>query len=92
MVYFVKYVCEFPGESFTQAMVLILSCVSMSVVCLGFSAIFNSAAKASLLSVYLVGFQLPLSGIVLALPDVLVWLFRPLLTLIGAGVVILVRC
>ena len=77
MVYFVKYVCEFPGESFTQAVVLILSCVSMSVVCLGFSAIFNSAAKASLLSVYLVGFQLPLSGIVLALPDVLVWLFRP---------------
>ena len=77
MMYFVKYICEFPGESYVQAMVLILSCVSMSVVCLGFSAIFNSAAKASLLSVYLVGFQLPLSGIVLALPDVLVWLFRP---------------
>lgn len=77
MGFFVKYICEFPGETFAQAMVLVLSCVSMSVVCLGFSAIFNSAGKASLLSVYLVGFQLPLSGIVLALPDVLVWLFRP---------------
>jgi ABC-type multidrug transport system ATPase subunit len=77
MMGFVKYICEFPGASFPQAGVLVLSCVSMTAVCLGFSAIFNSADKASLLSVYLVGFQLPLSGIVLALPEVLVWLCRP---------------
>jgi hypothetical protein len=49
----------------------------MTAICLGFSAIFKSANKASLLSVYLVGFQLPLSGIVLALPEVLVWICRP---------------
>jgi ABC-type multidrug transport system ATPase subunit len=77
MMGFVKHICEFPGASLPQAGVLVLSCVSMTAICLGFSAIFNSADKASLLSVYLVGFQLPLSGIVLALPDVLVWLCRP---------------
>ena len=49
----------------------------MTAVCLAFSAIFSSADKASLLSVYLVGFQLPLSGVVLALPEVLVWVCRP---------------
>ena len=77
MMGFVKYICEFPGASLPQACVLVLSCVSMTAICLGFSAIFNSADKASLLSVYLVGFQLPLSGIVLALPEVLVWICRP---------------
>ena len=77
MMGFVKNICEFPGASLPQACVLVLSCVSMTAVCLGFSAIFKSADKASLLSVYLVGFQLPLSGIVLALPEVLVWICRP---------------
>jgi len=77
MMLFVKYICEFPGTSPMQALILVLSCVSMTAICLGFSAIFNSADKASLLSVYLVGFQLPLSGIVLALPEVLTWLCRP---------------
>jgi len=79
MTLFVKYVCDFPGPFFTQAAVLVLSCVSMTAVCLGFSAIFASADKASLLSVYLVGFQLPLSGIVLALPEAISWLCRPLI-------------
>jgi len=77
MTLFVKYVCEFPGPLLPQAAVLMLSCVSMTAVCLAFSAIFGSADKASLLSVYLVGFQLPLSGVVLALPEVLVWICRP---------------
>lgn len=77
MTLFVKYVCEFPGPLMPQALVLMLSCVSMTAVCLGFSAIFGSADKASLLSIYLVGFQLPLSGVVLALPPVLVWVCRP---------------
>jgi ABC-type multidrug transport system ATPase subunit len=77
MTLFVKYVCDFPGPLFPQALVLMLSCVSMTAVCLAFSALFRSADKASLLSVYLVGFQLPLSGVVLALPEVLVWVCRP---------------
>ncbi|MGB0743503.1 MAG: ATP-binding cassette domain-containing protein [Opitutales bacterium] len=77
MTLFVKYICEFPGALIAQSVVLILSCVSMTAVCLGFSAVFKSADKASLLSVYLVGFQLPLSGVVLALPELLVWICRP---------------
>ena len=77
MTLFVKGICDFPGPLLPQALVLILCCVSMTSVCLAFSALFSSADKASLLSVYLVGFQLPLSGVVLALPDVLVWICRP---------------
>ncbi|CAA6691180.1 MULTISPECIES: ATP-binding cassette domain-containing protein [unclassified Lentimonas] len=77
MTLFVKYICDFPGPLLPQALVLMLCCVSMTAVCLAFSAIFSSADKASLLSVYLVGFQLPLSGVVLALPEVLVWVCRP---------------
>lgn len=77
MTFFVKYICEFPGGLLAQSFVLLMSCVSMTALCLGFSAIFKSSEKASLLSVYLVGFQLPLSGIVLALPEVLIWICRP---------------
>lgn len=77
MAVFVKAICGFPGEWFSQIALLSVACVSMSWVCLGFSALLRSADKASLLSVYLVGFQLPLSGVVLALPDGLVWICRP---------------
>ena len=77
MTLFVKYVCGFPGPLGGQAAILMLCCVAMTSVCLGFSANASSPDKASLLSVYLVGFQLPLSGVVLALPEVLVWVCRP---------------
>jgi ABC-type multidrug transport system ATPase subunit len=77
MCFFVKLICNFPGPWFDQLAVLAASCVSMSVVCLGFSAMLTSPEKSSLLSIYLVGFQLPLSGVVLALPPALTWLCRP---------------
>ena len=77
MCFFVKLVCNFPGPWFDQMAILAASCVSMSVVCLGFSAMMTSPEKSSLLSIYLVGFQLPLSGVVLALPPALTWLCRP---------------
>jgi ABC-type multidrug transport system ATPase subunit len=77
MCFFVKLVCTFPGPWFDQMAILAASCVSMSVVCLGFSAMLTSPEKSSLLSIYLVGFQLPLSGVVLALPPALTWLCRP---------------
>jgi hypothetical protein len=41
---------------------------AITAVCLGISAWMRSAEQSSLLSIYLVGFQLPLSGAVLALP------------------------
>lgn len=77
MCAFVKVVCNFPGPWADQLAVLAASCVSMSVVCLGFSALLVSPEKSSLLSIYLVGFQLPLSGVVLALPSALTWVCRP---------------
>ncbi len=77
MCAFVKLVCRFPGPWMEQVAILSASCISMSVVCLGFSAMLTSPEKSSLLSIYLVGFQLPLSGVVLALPAALTWVCRP---------------
>ena len=77
MTVFVKLLCEFPGGWGAQLAVLSATGASMSVVCLGLSAMLTSPDKASLLSIYLVGFQLPLSGVVLALPAALVWAVRP---------------
>lgn len=42
---------------------------AMTAICLGISSLMRTPEQASLLSIYLVGFQLPLSGAVLALPD-----------------------
>jgi len=49
-------------------MFLVLINASMTAICLAISATMKTAEQASLLSIYLVGFQLPLSGAVLALP------------------------
>ncbi len=77
MTVFVKVICMFPGPWIPQLITLSMCCIAMSWICLGFSALLASAEKASLISIYLVGFQLPLSGVVLALPELLAWCFRP---------------
>ncbi len=74
---FVHYVCGFPGELGPQLLFLILVNGAMTSVCLAVSSFLGSAEQASLVSIYLVGFQLPLSGAVLALPDFLGNLVRP---------------
>ena len=79
MALFVKVVCQFPGAYFPQLSMMALCCIAMTFVCLGLSAVLSSAERASLLGIYLVGFQLPLSGVVLALPDAVVWILRPLI-------------
>ena len=76
MAIFVKVICQFPGAYLPQLGMMSLCCIAMTYVCLGMSATLSSAERASLLSIYLVGFQLPLSGVVLALPDAVVWLLR----------------
>lgn len=81
MCAFVKVICNFPGDWLVQVPTMAGVCVAMTLICLGFSALMQSAEKASLLSIYLVGFQLPLSGIVLELPDALVWVFRPFINI-----------
>ncbi len=59
---------------------LILANAAMTFVCLGISSLSKSADQASLLSIYLVGFQLPLSGAVLALPGYLESLIQPFIS------------
>ena len=77
MAVFVSTICRFPGDLLTQAGVLVLVNAAMTAICLGISSVMASAEQASLVSVYLVGFQLPLSGAVLALPQTIGWITRP---------------
>lgn len=77
MAFFVKLVCRFPGHWWAQVATLGLSCVAMTLVALGISATARTAERASFSSVFLVGLQLPLSGVVLALPGYLLWVCRP---------------
>lgn len=53
---------------------------AMTAICLGISGLMRTAEQASLLSIYLVGFQLPLSGAVLALPAVIETFTRPFIS------------
>jgi ABC-type multidrug transport system ATPase subunit len=77
MAGFVKTVCGFPGSLADQFLMLFLTILSMSTICLAISAASPSPERASLLAIYLVGFQLPLSGAALALPDWLSMVCRP---------------
>ena len=54
-----------------------MTTLAMSTTCLAISAASPSPERASLLAIYLVGFQLPLSGAALALPDWLSTLCHP---------------
>jgi ABC-type multidrug transport system ATPase subunit len=71
MTVFVNMVVGFHGDFITQATSLFLVNAAITAVCLGISSWMKSAEQSSLLSIYLVGFQLPLSGAVLALPKFL---------------------
>ena len=59
---------------------LILVNAAMTSICLGISALMKTSEQASLMSIYLVGFQLPLSGAVLALPAVVGEISRPFIS------------
>jgi hypothetical protein len=65
---FVNVICRLPGDLFSQVAMLVMVNGAMTAVCLGLSALMKTPEQASLVSFYLVGFQLPLSGAVLALP------------------------
>jgi len=58
-----------PGDLITRLVLLLLASAAMTSVCLGISATSRSPEKSTILCIYLVGFQLPLSGAVLTLPD-----------------------
>jgi ABC-type Na+ efflux pump permease subunit len=77
MTWFVKTVCGFKGDFMSQFEILFLTTLAMSMTCLTISSFSKSPERASLLAIYLVGLQLPLSGAVLALPDLVSTICRP---------------
>lgn len=77
MSWFVRTMSGFPGEASQQFLFFLLVNAALTAVCLGISALARTADQASLASIYLVGFQLPLSGAVLALPAGLDVALRP---------------
>ncbi len=77
MTWFVRTVTGFPGDGSQQFLFFLLVNAALTATCLGISALARSADQASLASIYLVGFQLPLSGAVLALPAGLDAALRP---------------
>lgn len=74
---FIHFTCAFPGELPSQLLFLFLVNAAMTSICLAISSFMGTAEQASLASIYLVGFQLPLSGAVLALPEWLGKLTQP---------------
>lgn len=80
MAFFVNLFGAFRGEFVEHVIFLLLINASMTSVCLAISALMRTAEQASLLSIYLVGFQLPLSGAVLALPEHIEAFTRPFIS------------
>ena len=85
MAIFVEQFWQYPettgyGGFFNHLTFLILVNAAMTSICLGISALMKTSEQASLLSIYLVGFQLPLSGAVLALPEVVGVITRPFIS------------
>lgn len=77
---FVNFFGPFRGDFPQHLVFLLLINGGMTAICLGISALMRTAEQASLLSIYLVGFQLPLSGAVLALPEHIERFTRPFIS------------
>jgi len=77
MTVFVTFICHFPGDLALQTWLLLLGNAAITAASLGISSLMKSPEQASLVSIYLVGFQIPLSGAFLALPEVLGKISRP---------------
>jgi len=68
MTLIVQYICRFEGDIQQRFVMLLMVCLALTTISLGISAMSGTAERASLLAIYFVGFQLPLSGAVLTLP------------------------
>ncbi|MFT4177751.1 MAG: ATP-binding cassette domain-containing protein [Luteolibacter sp.] len=80
MALFVDFFGPFRGDFLQYLGFLLLVNAAMTAVCLAISSLSRTAEQASLLSIYLVGFQLPLSGAVLALPEKIEPFAQPLVS------------
>lgn len=79
--WFVHHVCRLPGNLAMQIAVLVLANAALTALALGISSLTRSAGRALLICFSIAALQLPFSGAVLAPPDALIWLVRPLVTL-----------
>ena len=80
MTLFVRAICQFPGSVPLQFLPFLALSGAVTAMCLAISSWAKTSEQSSLGSLYLVGFQLPLSGALLALPDFLGWITRPLIS------------
>ncbi len=80
MAIFVEFFWEFRGHFLNHVLFLVLINASITSICLGISSVMRTPEQASLLSIYLVGFQLPLSGAILALPESIEVVTRPFIS------------
>lgn len=80
MACFVQFFWAFEGNFMMHVVFVVLINAAMTAICLGISAVMKTPDQASLLSIYLVGFQLPLSGAILALPEQIDALVRPFIS------------
>jgi len=80
MAFFVNFFGAFRGDFMQHAVFLLTVNAAMTFICLAISSWMKTAEQASLLSIYLVGFQLPLSGAVLALPENIEMFTRPFIS------------
>ncbi len=80
MAMVVEMFWKFEGGFPVHLTFLILINASMTAICLGISSMMRTPAQSSLLCLYLVGFQLPLSGAILALPQSIDLLVRPFIS------------
>ena len=69
-----------PGSPMTRLLILFLVSAAMTSICLGISGLMKNPEQSSLMSIYLVGFQLPLSGAILTLPHWLEPISRPFIS------------
>ena len=69
-----------PGDFLNQFFPFFLLNAAITSLCLAISSWSSTNEQASLGSIYLVGFQLPLSGVLLPLPIFLNWIIPPLIS------------
>jgi ABC transport system ATP-binding/permease protein len=74
------FIPTLPGSPVTRLLILFLVTAAMTSVCLGISGLMKNPEQSSLMSIYLVGFQLPLSGAILTLPHWLEPISRPFIS------------
>jgi ABC transport system ATP-binding/permease protein len=81
MGWYIKSVCRLPGNLWMQIAVLALVNAALTSLCLAVSSLTRAAGRSMPMCLCLAAIQLPLSGAVLAPPELFSWIARPLGTL-----------